>query len=325
MDENNFSPLPSMISLVIPVFNEEKNLHALLKRIVPAMKGMDRPYEIIFVDDGSKDDSLRILKTFVTHPEVKIIELTKNYGQHAAILAGFSIAKGSIIVTMDADLQNPPEEISRMVKVMEEGDYDIVGTIRKKRHDSIFRKLPSKIINAVARRIIKVNMSDWGCMLRAYRNKVVSHMIDCHEHGTFIPALATIFAKRMTEIEVSHEERYGGESHYRLGKLINLQFDLVASFSDLPMRLLMYGGIIMSFTGILFGTVLIVARFMYGAHWAVYGVFTLFAILFVFMGLQFFALGVIGEYIGRIYNEVRKRPEYIIERIYSADDSGGES
>jgi len=325
MDEKNFLPLQSMVSLVIPVFNEEENLHSLLERIKPVMEGMDRPYEIIFVDDGSRDDSLRILKTFITHPEIEIVELTKNYGQHAAILAGFSVARGGIIITMDADLQNPPEEIPRMVKVMEEGNYDIVGTIRKKRKDSIFRTLPSKIINTVARRIIKINMSDWGCMLRAYRKKVVTQMIACHEHGTFIPALATIFAKRMTEIEVSHEERYGGKSHYRLGKLINLQFDLVASFSDLPMRLLMYGGIAMSFMGILFGTVLIIARFMYGAHWAVYGVFTLFAILFVFMGLQFFALGVIGEYIGRIYTEVRKRPEYIIERIYSADDAGGNS
>jgi undecaprenyl-phosphate 4-deoxy-4-formamido-L-arabinose transferase len=325
MAEKNFLPLQSMISLVIPVFNEEKNLHALLGRISPVMNAMERPYEIIFVDDGSRDDSLRILKTFSAHPEVKIVELTKNYGQHAAIMAGFSVAKGNIIITMDADLQNPPEEIPKIVKVMEEGDYDIVGTIRKKRQDSVFRTLPSKIINAVARRIIKVNMSDWGCMLRAYRDKVVSQMIACHEHGTFIPALATIFAKRMTEIEVSHEERYGGQSHYRLGKLLNLQFDLIASFSDFPMRLLMYGGIVMSFVGILFGTVLIVARFMYGAHWAVYGVFTLFAIMFVFMGLQFFALGVIGEYIGRTYNEVRKRPEYIIEHIYSADDAGCKS
>jgi len=129
MDEKNLLPLPSMISLVIPVFNEEKNLHALLGRIKPVMEGMDRLYEIIFVDDGSRDDSLRILKTFITHPEIEIVELTKNYGQHAAILAGFSVARGGIIITMDADLQNPPEEIPRMVKVMEEGNYDIVGKL----------------------------------------------------------------------------------------------------------------------------------------------------------------------------------------------------
>lgn len=311
--------IEKMISLVIPVFNEEKNLPVLLERLERVMKGMNKEYEIIFVDDGSKDESLAILKTFTTHPEVKIVELTKNYGQHAAIMAGFSIAQGGIIITLDADLQNPPEEIPEMVQVMEEG-YDIVGTIRKKRKDSIFRILPSKIINAIARKITKVEMKDWGCMLRAYRYQVVAGMISCHEHGTFIPALATLFAKKMTEIEVAHEERHGGKSNYNLWKLINLQFDLIASFSDFPMRLLMYGGIGMSFMGVLFGIILIVGRLIFGTHWSVYGVFTLFAILFVFVGLQFFALGIIGEYIGRIHLEVRKRPEYVIAQIYSAEN-----
>jgi len=310
--------IENMISLVIPVFNEEKNLYTLLGRIKPVMEGIGRPYEIIFVDDGSRDDSLRILKTFTAHPEVKIVELTRNYGQHAAIMAGFSIVKGGIIITLDGDLQNPPEEIPKLVQVMEEGNYDIVGTIRKRRKDSIFRILPSKIINAVARKITRVEMKDWGCMLRAYRSQVVEGMISCHEHGTFIPALATIFAKRMTEIEVSHEERHGGKSNYNLGKLINLQFDLITSFSDFPMRLLMYGGIAMSFMGGVSGLILLVGRLMFGALWAVNGVFTLFAILFVFIGLQFFALGIVGEYIGRIHTEVRKRPEYVIKQIYSA-------
>ena len=160
-------------------------------------------------------------------------------------------------------------------------------------------------------------MNDWGCMLRAYRRPVVERMIECHEHATFIPALATVFGKRITEIEVGHEERHGGKSNYPLGKLINLQFDLVASFSDFPIKLIMYGGILMSFLGVCFGAVLAIARLAYGAIWAAEGVFTLFAILFVFVGLQFFALGVIGEYIGRIYLEVRKRPEYVIEHIHA--------
>ncbi len=166
-------------------------------------------------------------------------------------------------------------------------------------------------------------MRDWGCMLRCYRLPVVQRMIQCHEHATFIPALATVFAKRVTEIEVAHEERHGGKSNYPLRKLINLQFDLVASFSDLPMKLIMYGGILMSLLGVCFGAFLAVARLVYGARWAAEGIFTLFAVLFVFVGLQFFALGVIGEYIGRIYREVRKRPEYVIEKLharYSAED-----
>ena len=258
-------------------------------------------------------------KNWHKNHQVKIVELTRNYGQHAAILAGFSVSNAEIVITMDADLQNPPEEIPNLVKVMEEGNYDVVGTIRKGRKDSFWRIFPSKIINMVARKITGVSMRDWGCMLRAYRRSVVERMIECHEHSTFIPALATVFSKRVTEIEVAHEERLGGKSSYPLRKLINLQFDLVASFSNLPIKLIMYGGILMSLLGVFFGIFLAIARLVYGARWAAEGIFTLFAVLFVFVGMQFFALGVIGEYIGRIYREVRKRPEYVIENIYSAE------
>jgi undecaprenyl-phosphate 4-deoxy-4-formamido-L-arabinose transferase len=305
------------VAVVIPVYNEEENLPALMQRLMPVMLGLGKSFEIIFIDDGSHDQSLQILKEFTQNSQVIVVELTKNYGQHAAIMAGFSITQADIVITMDADLQNPPEEITNLVKVMEEGNYDVVGTIRKGRKDSFFRILPSMIINMVARKITKVSMRDWGCMLRCYRLSVVKRMIQCHEHSTFIPALATVFAKRVTEIEVAHEERHGGKSNYPLRKLINLQFDLVASFSDLPIKLIMYGGIFMSLLGICFGAFLAVARLVYGAHWAAQGIFTLFAVLFVFVGMQFFALGVIGEYIGRIYREVRKRPEFVIEKIHS--------
>lgn len=307
------------VSVVIPVYNEEANLKTLMGRLIPVMKDTGKSFEIVLIDDGSKDSSLTILKDFASNPFVRVVELTRNYGQHAAIMAGFSVSRGNMIITMDADLQNPPEEIPNLVRVMEEGNYDVVGTIRKGRKDSFLRILPSKIINMVARRITRVSMRDWGCMLRAYRRPVVERMIACHEQATFIPALATVFAKKVTEIEVAHEERYGGKSNYPLRKLINLQFDLVSSFSDLPLKLLMYGGILMSLLGVCFGALLVVARLMYGAGWAAEGIFTLFAILFIFVGLQFFALGVIGEYIGRIYREVRKRPEYVIENIYGGE------
>jgi undecaprenyl-phosphate 4-deoxy-4-formamido-L-arabinose transferase len=311
----------AMISLVIPVYNEEANLSHLIERLRPAMQKMGKSYEIIFVDDGSRDNTLSILKSFLVYPEVKVVELTRNYGQHAAIFSGFSVVQGDIVITLDADLQNPPEEILNLIRVMEEGDYDVVGTIRKERKDSFFRTFPSRIINVVARKITKVNMSDWGCMLRAYRRNIVERMVSCHEHSTFIPALATYFAKKVIEIEVVHEARHAGESHYSLRKLINLQFDLVSSFSDFPLKFIMYAGIGMAFLGISFGVVLGIARIIYGARWAAEGVFTLFAILFAFVGFQFFALGVMGEYIGRIYREVRKRPEYMIERIYPTDEN----
>ena len=310
------------VSVVIPVYNEEANLTALMGRLLPVMNDMGKSFEVILIDDGSQDNSLKLLKEFASTPRVRVVELTRNYGQHAAIMAGFSIVRGDMIVTMDADLQNPPEEIPNLVRVMEEGGYDVVGTIRKGRKDSFLRILPSKIINMVARKITGVSMRDWGCMLRAYSRPVVERMIECHEQATFIPALATVFAKRVTEIEVAHEERFGGKSNYPLRKLINLQFDLVASFSNLPIKLIMYGGILMSFMGVCFGVFLAVARLVYGVRWAAEGIFTLFAVLFVFVGLQFFALGVIGEYIGRIYGQVRKRPEYVIENIYCASEEG---
>jgi undecaprenyl-phosphate 4-deoxy-4-formamido-L-arabinose transferase len=309
----------AMISLVIPAYNEEATLPPLIERIRPVMEKLGRRYEVIFVDDGSRDNTLSTLKTFLRYPEVRVVELTRNYGQHAAIFSGFSIVKGDIIITLDADLQNPPEEIPNLVKVMEEGDYDVVGTIRRQRKDSLFRRIPSRLINIIARKITKVNMKDWGCMLRAYRRNVVERMMDCHEQSTFIPALATYFAKRVTEIEVAHEERTAGQSHYPLRKLINLQFDLVSSFSDFPLKVIMYAGIGLALAGFSFGIVLGVARVAYGAHWAAEGVFTLFAILFAFIGFQLFALGVMGEYVGRIYREVRKRPEYVIEKIHSSD------
>ena len=309
------------VAVVIPVYNEEENLPVLMRRLMPVMQGLNKSFEIVLIDDGSHDNSLEILKGFTKDAHVKVVELTRNYGQHAAIMAGFSVIEADIVVTMDADLQNPPEEIPKLVNVMEEGGYDVVGSIRKGRKDSFLRILPSKAINIVARKITKVSMRDWGCMLRAYKRPVVERMIQCHEHATFIPALATVFAKRITEIEVNHEERHGGKSSYPLGKLINLQFDLVASFSDFPMKLIMYGGILMSFLGVCFGIFLAIARLAYGARWAADGIFTLFAVLFVFVGMQFFALGVIGEYIGRIYVEARKRPEYVIEKVHTAASS----
>src|SRR4030066_1556700 len=310
-----------MISVVIPVYNEEANLPRLVERLRSVMQKMGKNYEIIFVDEGSRDNTLSILKSFLIYPEAKVVELTRNYGQHAAIFSGFSVVQGDIVITLDADLQNPPEEIPNLVRVMEEGNYDVVGTIRKERKDSFFRTFPSRIINGVTRKMTKVSMSDWGCMLRAYRRDIVERMVNCHEHSTFIPALATYFSKKVTEIEVDHEPRYAGESHYSLRKLINLQFDLVSSFSDFPLKFIMYAGIGMAFFGISFGLVLGIARILYGAQWAAQGVFTLFAILFTFIGFQFLALGVMGEYIGRIYREVRKRPEYMIERIYSNDEN----
>ena len=303
------------ISVVIPVYNEEKVLERLFERLVPVMEGMNRDYEVVLVDDGSTDDSLEILISNA-RAKIRVVELTRNYGQHAAVFAGFENSDGEIVVTLDADLQNPPEEIPRLVEVMEKGNYEVVGTVRKVRKDSIFRKIPSRIVNAMTKRITGVYLNDWGCMLRAYRRHVVEYMITSREHSTFIPALATSFAKDVTEIDVAHEERFAGESKYSLTKLITLHFDLITSFSDFPLKLMLYSGFLLAFLGVGFGIVLAVARLYFGALWAGEGVFTLFAVLFFFVGAQFLAFGIMGEYVGRIYSEVKKRPSYTIRRVH---------
>jgi undecaprenyl-phosphate 4-deoxy-4-formamido-L-arabinose transferase len=304
------------ISVVIPVYNEGQGLEMLFDRLVPVMESLKRDHEIVMVDDGSTDNSLEILLQYAGK-QIKVVELTRNYGQHAAIFAGFKNSDGDIIITMDADLQNPPEEIPRIVKLMDQGGYEVVGTIRKARRDSLFRKISSKIVNAFARRITGVYLRDWGCMLRGYRRNVVEYMINSEEYSTFIPALATSFTKEFTEIEVQHAERQTGESKYSLTKLIALQFDLVTAFSDFPLKLMLYMGFLMAFLGISFGIFLMIARLYFGAEWAVSGVFTLFAVLFILVGAQFLAFGLMGEYVGRIYRQVKKRPPFTVRKIHA--------
>ncbi len=305
-----------MISVVVPVYNEEPNLPLLMDRLEAALGKVGRPYEIVYVDDGSRDDSLEVLKGFVGREGVRVLELTRNYGQHAAIMSGFSVVRGDIVVTIDADLQNPPEEIPSIVRAMEDGNYEVVGTVRETRKDSVFRKVPSRVVNAMTRRITGIRMSDWGCMLRGYRREVVDRMVESQEYSTFIPALATLYAKRMSEIPVGHEERHAGASNYNLWKLLNLQFDLLTSFSEFPLRVLLYTGTGMAFLGVAFGILLAVMRVFYGAAWAENGIFTLFAVLFFFVGALFFALGIMGQYLGRIYHEVRKRPRFTIRKLH---------
>lgn len=303
-------------SVVIPVYNEQANLPELIERAFAACKSVGKPFEIILVDDGSRDDSAKIITdASVRQPgEIVAILLNRNYGQHAAVMAGLAHSRGDAVVTLDADLQNPPEEIGRLVAAMNEG-HDVVGTIRVPRQDSVFRRIPSWIINRVTARVTGVSMHDYGCMLRAYGRNVVDAMLQCHERSTFIPVLANSFARHTTEIEVSHAHRKAGESKYSLWKLLNLQFDLITGMTTFPLRLLSVVGVFISLLGICFGSLILVLRFIYGASWAAEGVFTLFAILFIFVGAQFVAMGLLGEYIGRAYMDVRARPRYFVQNI----------
>lgn len=304
------------VSLVIPVFNEEKNLEKLISRCLKTCDDMGSSYEIILVDDGSIDNSSKIISKTVEHNKGKVfgVLLNRNYGQHAAIMAGFAESRGKTVVTLDADLQNPPEEVPKLIRKME-GGYDVIGTVRVPRQDTFFRRAASRIVNKAAQKATGVIMHDYGCMLRAYDRHVVDAMLQCHERSTFIPILANGFARNATEIEVRHAERSDGSSKYGLWKLINLQFDLLTSMTTFPLRVLSVLGGLISTAGVGFGIFLLIMRAVYGSGWAAEGVFTLFAVLFIFIGAQFIGMGLLGEYIGRIYHDVRARPRYFIHKV----------
>jgi undecaprenyl-phosphate 4-deoxy-4-formamido-L-arabinose transferase len=314
----NSPQMPPQLSIVIPVYNEEEGLQALFDRLYPAMdqlhSKLNLHYEIIFVNDGSKDRSAGMLAAqFDLRPDVtRVVLFQNNFGQHMAIMAGFEYARGQYIITLDADLQNPPEEIALLAAELIKG-HDYVGTIRSNRQDSWFRKTASRAMNHLRQRITRITMTDQGCMLRGYSRRIVNLVRQCNESNTFIPALAYTFAANPTEIEVKHEERFAGESKYSLYQLIRLNFDLVTGFSVMPLQLFSIFGMLLALgSGTLFA-LLLVRRFVLGSE--VEGVFTLFALTFFLIGVMLFGLGLLGEYIGRIYQQVRERPRYVVQTV----------
>jgi undecaprenyl-phosphate 4-deoxy-4-formamido-L-arabinose transferase len=308
------------LSIVVPVFNEEENLPDLLPRLAASLGAIGKSYEVVLVNDGSRDRSLELLREAAAgDPHLVVIDFNRNYGQHSAVFAGFEEARGEIIVTIDADLQNPPEEIGKLVAKMEEG-YDVVGSVRVQRQDSLFRRLASRLVNRVTSMATGVHLSDYGCMLRAYRRNVVKTLCQSKEISTFIPVLADMFAGRVTEVPVAHAERLRGESKYSLWKLVRLQFDLMTSFSLWPLRSTLAIGVTMATASMMVALVLIVGRIIEGHEWAVSGVFTLFAVLFFFIGVLLFAIGLLGEYVGRIYMEVRHRPRYVVRQVFRSGE-----
>lgn len=308
------------LSLVIPVFNEEESLTELIDRCVAVCKATGKRYEIVFVDDGSKDKSRQILAEAAGKKDSNIVAvlLNRNYGQHPAVLAGLAQSRGDVIVTLDADLQNPPEEIPRLLARIDEG-CDVVGSVRENRRDTWLRRIPSRMINAVVRKTTGVEMNDYGCMLRAYRRSVVDAILTCHERSTFIPILANSFASQTGEVTVKHSKRFAGDSKYSLWKLINLQFDLLTSMTAFPLRLLSIGGGLMAALGFLAGISIVLMRIAYGSAWAAEGVLTVVAILFIFTGVQLFGLGLLGEYLSRVYDDVRGRPRYFVHKVIAGD------
>ena len=302
------------ISIVIPVYNEAGNLKLLQKRLLQTLDKFGKPYEIIYTNDGSRDNSFEILEElFQERPEhVRVIDFKRNFGQHMAVMAGFEQAEGEIIVTLDADLQNPPEEIPKLVALVEKG-HDLVSGCRVQRKDNFFRRHASKLINVIRAKITNIHMTDEGCMLRAYGRDVVDLMVATKGMAPFIPALAYSYAANPTEIDVEHSERFSGESKYSFFSLIRLSFDLMTGYSLVPLQAFTLIGFSVSILSIIFVVYLALRRIFVGPE--VQGVFTLFAIMFFLVGIVLMGLGITGEYIGRIYQEVRQRPRFVIRRI----------
>jgi undecaprenyl-phosphate 4-deoxy-4-formamido-L-arabinose transferase len=303
------------ISVVIPVHNEQEVLEELYTRLTGALDALAKPYEIILTNDGSTDRSAAMLRELhARRPEqIRVIDFNGNFGQHMAIMAGFERVRGQIIITMDADLQNPPEEIGKLVTAMEAG-HDVVNTYRLDRQDSWWRLKVSKWHNQLrAMMMPKLKMKDEGCMLRAYSRNIVDLMAATGENSTFIPALALTYAANPTEVGVTHAERSAGTSSYNFYKLIRYNFDLVTGFSVFPLQVFTMIGLAISLCSFAFVVFLFLRRIIVGPE--VEGVFTLFAILFFLIGIVLFGLGVVGEYVGRIYQEVRKRPRFVIREV----------
>lgn len=308
-----------VLSVIIPVYNEEEVLPKLFERLYPALDALGRPYELLFVNDGSRDRSAGLLRAqFEQRPDVtRVILFAGNFGQHRAILAGFAHSRGLYVVTLDADLQNPPEEIGRLLEQMEAG-HDYVGTVRRQRQDAAWRRYASRLMNYVRERTTRVHITDQGSMFRGYARGVVDAVNQCSEYNTFVPALAYTFAVSPTEILVRHEDRGAGRSKYSVLRLVRLNFDLMTGFSTVPVQLFSVFGICVSLLSGLLFVVLMVRRLFFGSE--AEGVFTLFALAFMFIGTALFGIGLVGEYVGRIYDEVRRRPRYIVGTLLERRD-----
>jgi undecaprenyl-phosphate 4-deoxy-4-formamido-L-arabinose transferase len=307
------------LSVVIPVYNEEQGLQALFDRLYPALDALGVSYEILFVNDGSRDRSAAILREqFQKRPDVtRVILFNGNFGQHMAIMAAFEHCRGQRIVTLDADLQNPPEDTALLLAKMDEG-HDYVGSIRRQRSDSAWRHVASRFVNGMRERTTRIKMTDQGCMFRAYDRGIIDAINSCQEVSTFIPALAYTFARNPAEVVVGHEERTAGESKYSLYSLIRLNFDLMTSFSLIPLQLFSMLGIAISLLSGFLVVLLVLRRIFVGPE--AEGLFTLFAIAFLLIGITLFGIGLLGEYIGRIYQQVRHRPRYLVEAILEKQD-----
>lgn len=300
-----------LLSVIIPVYNEEKNIEPLLKRLLPVIEKYS--YEVIFISDGSTDKTVeRIKKITKENKKVKLISFVRNFGHQAALTAGYRFAKGDCVVSIDADLQDPPELIDRLIKKWQEG-AKIVYAQREERKDTLFKKLTAtlfyRLINFLSERPIPKEVGDY----RLIDREVVSFLNNLPEKSRFLRGLVAWPGFSSTAIFFKRDKRFAGETHYPLSKMINFALDGIISFSTKPLKIASYLGFIASFFGTL-GIIYALYRRLFLPHqYWVTGWTAIFVAVVFFGGIQLITIGIIGEYIGKIYKEIQNRPLYLIK------------
>jgi len=316
------------LSIVVPLLDEEDNLPALYEQTKRALDGRYR-YEIVFVDDGSKDGSFQILKDLhASDPHVRVIRFRRNFGQTAALSAGFAHARGEVIVAMDADLQNDPADIPMLVAKLEEGN-DVVSGWRKKRHDrALTRRLPSRIANCLISRITAVKLHDYGCTLKAYRRDVLAEIRLYGEMHRFIPALASWSGAKVTECVVHHRPRTAGRAKYGLGRTLKVVLDLMTvkflgSFSTKPIYVFGGLGLFTALMALFFGWIVIYEKLARHEDMSGNPLLILTAVLMI-TTVQFILMGLLAELLVRTYHESQNRPTYVIKEVLDSSDKDGD-
>lgn len=312
------------ISVVIPLYNEEASVPHLYDVLVDVLDAYDRPYEIIIVDDGSTDGSFPLLREIAAEdPRFRVVRLRRNFGQTAAFSAGFDLAQGDVVVTMDADLQNDPRDIPTLMEQIEAG-YDIVSGWRKDRKDRFLdRKLPSIIANRLISNVTDVKLHDYGCSLKAYRRDVLAEVQLYGELHRFIPALASQVGGAVTEVPVRHHERKYGRSKYGIGRTVRVILDLITvwflgSYATRPLHVFGTLGLFTAGAGVLTGIYLTLVKFI-GHQDIGDRPLLLLAVLLTVVGVQLITMGLLGEMVIRTYHESQNKPIYIVREILNEE------
>jgi undecaprenyl-phosphate 4-deoxy-4-formamido-L-arabinose transferase len=298
------------ISVVVPVYNEEPIVEELCSRLISVCDGLNRSYEILIVDDGSDDGSFEKLQLIMkAGGTMRLVQLTRNFGQQAAVLAGFRMSRGKIIVQLDSDLQNPPEEIPKLLAALTK-DIDLVTTVHKKRQDGLMRVMGSKFLCGFGQLLfgkdVNLNLSSF----RVLRRSVIDKIETCRDRSRYMAVLMSWMGLPSVEIEVEHHARKKGTTKYSFLTLFKLSWDLVTGYSNFPLRLVTYMGMVGAFMGFLMMAFLLYQRMANGI--LIEGFIVLSAVFAFFAGVQLLSIGFLGEYLGRVHSQVQGRPDYIV-------------